>query len=152
MAFSMYISEWDLHGATGYYQQLVPREKIYTQGTWCVYQRWDLTVLLCTGYTSSLCHKGNTQGHGIPPCISEWDLHGAAAATTSSSATREKYTPGTFLPCCMSQVYQVPRLLPTVPTRRNIHPRTATLHVYIRKERNIHQDIAFLHVYIRTGM
>jgi hypothetical protein len=53
----------------------------------------------------------------------------------------------------MSQVYQVPRLLPAVPTREKYTPKDmAFLHVYIRKERNIHQDMAFLHVYIRTGM
>jgi hypothetical protein len=39
-----------------------------------VYQNGIYTVPLAT--TSSLCHKGEiyTQGHGIPPCISKWDL------------------------------------------------------------------------------
>jgi hypothetical protein len=133
----MYISEWDLHGAaTSYYQQLVPKGEIYTQGHGippCIYQngiygcRYYYQQLVPQGRnihrdmaflhvyirdlhgaattTSSLCHKGEiyTQGHGIPPCISEWDLHGAAL-----------------------HYYQQ-----LVPQGRNIHPGTCFLHMYI---------------------
>jgi hypothetical protein len=127
---SMYISEWDLHGAAA----ILPRRaakwdiihSMYMGSTICttssfatgeiyrdmaflhVYIRMGYTVQRCAT-TSSLCHKGNiprtwhspcicrmgstrccgllpaacatgeiyTQGHGIPPYISEWDLRAA---------------------------------------------------------------------------
>jgi hypothetical protein len=69
MAFSMYISEWDLHGAAlatttsslcckGYRDMASP----------CI-SEWDLHGAAPT--TTSSSHKGEiyTQGHGIPPCI-----------------------------------------------------------------------------------
>jgi hypothetical protein len=52
----VYIRMGSARCATSYYQQLVPREKIYTQGHG-VYIR-DGIHGACTGYTSSLCHKG----------------------------------------------------------------------------------------------
>jgi hypothetical protein len=154
---SMYISEWDLHGAaisyyqqlsaarekytprdmaflhvyqngiigaaTSYYQQLVPQGRNIHPGTWHSMYISMGSTRCSAATTSSLCHKGEiyTQGHGIPPCIyqngitrrrdyqqlvpqgihgtwhssmyiSEWDLHGSAATTTSSLCQGEIYT------------------------------------------------------------
>jgi hypothetical protein len=91
---SMYISEWDLHGAATSTQQLVPQGRNIHPGTWhspCI-SEWDLHGALAT--TSSLCHKGEiyTQGHGIPPCIYQNGIY-TVPPTTSSLCHKEKYTP-----------------------------------------------------------
>jgi hypothetical protein len=66
----------------------------------CIYQNGIYTVQGQTTTSSFSARKGEiyTQGHGIPPCISEWDLTRPALRLTTQQlvATREKYTPGTW--------------------------------------------------------
>jgi hypothetical protein len=94
------ISEWDLHGAASYYQQLVPQGRNIHPGTW----------------HSSMY-------------ISEWDLHVLPLATTSL-CHKEKYTPRTWHSLHVYiRIYTVQLLLPAAP-QENIHPGTWFLHVY----------------------
>jgi hypothetical protein len=67
------------------YQQLVPQGRNIHQDMVYVYIRMGSTrkalrLLLAAS------HKGEKFGHGEPMYISEWDLHGSAATTTSSPA------------------------------------------------------------------
>jgi hypothetical protein len=52
--------------------------------------------------TSSLCHKGEyTQGHGIPPYISEWDL--GVLRFYQQLVPDRIYTQGHGIPPCISE-------------------------------------------------
>jgi hypothetical protein len=136
------ISEWDLHGAA---LRLLP-------AACATREKWDMAFLhaiyqngihygAATSYYQQLVPQGRNihPGHGISMYISEWDLHGAATATTSSLCRKgEIYTQGHGIPPCIYQngIYTVPRLLPAAcATREKYTPR----------------DMAFLHVYIRMG-
>jgi hypothetical protein len=86
---------------------------------------------------NSLCRKGEiyTQGHGIPPCISEWDLHGALA---TSSLCLGNIHPGTW----HSSMYI---------SEWDLHgAATSYYQQLVPQGRYIHRDM-FLHVYIRMG-
>jgi hypothetical protein len=115
----MYISEWDLHGATcGYYQACATREKytprdmaflhVYQNGIWCrhYYQQLvpqgeiytqDIPSIYQNGiYTvlrlvpSSLCHKGEIYTQGHGiPCIYQNGIHTAPLQYYQQPATRE---------------------------------------------------------------
>jgi hypothetical protein len=93
---SMYISEWDLHGAAviSYHQQLCTTEK-YTPGVAPPHiSEWDLHGAACDYYQQLAAREKYTQGHGIPPYISEWDLHGAAPDYYQQLVPQgRKYTP-----------------------------------------------------------
>jgi hypothetical protein len=80
-------------------------------------------------------YKGEiyTQGHGIPPYISEW----TCPLATTSFATRRNIHPGTWHSSMYISEWDhtVPpmRLLPAACATREINtPRTLPLHVYIR--------------------
>jgi hypothetical protein len=175
MASSMYISEWDLHGAaTSYYQQLVPQGR-NIHPTWhsCIYQNGIYTVQRCDYYYQLV-----PQGRNIHPgtwhssmYISEWDLPSQRCDYYQQRAARENIHPGTwhssmYIP--VNGIYTVPppattsslyasrenirgtwhspcisewdlhgaalRLLPaaSVPQVGEIQPRTWHLHVYNR--------------------
>jgi hypothetical protein len=99
----MYISEWDLHGAADYYQQLVPQGRNIHPGTWhssMYISEWDLALRL-------------------PP----------AACKGEKYTPRDM----AFLHIYQNGICTVLRLLPAACHKEKYTPRDmAFLHVYIR--------------------
>jgi hypothetical protein len=106
-----------------HYHKLVPQGEIYTR------DMAFLHVYIRMGPTQP--HNGEiyTQGHGIPPYISEWDLHGAATSY-HQLVPQGEYTPRDSIR--MGSI--------TVPP-------LATTSSLCHKGNNIPRDMAFLHVY-----
>jgi hypothetical protein len=143
-----YISEWDSSLPTS---SLCHKGEIYTR-TWhssMYISEWDLHR--CCHSTTQLVARNDTQGHGIPPCISEWDLHGALLLLPAACATREKYTRDMVFLHVYQNISAATTTQQLVP-QGEIYTQDSILHAYIVKGRNIHPGImAFLHVYIRMG-
>jgi hypothetical protein len=143
--------------------------EIYTgHGIPCIYQNGIYTVQRATT-TSSLCHKGEIQGHGIPPCIYQNGIYTVCTATTTSSLChKEKYRDMAFLHVYISEwdlhgaatsYYWL------VPQGRNIHPGTWHSSMYISEwdlhgaallpaacaSRNIYPGTWHSSMYIRMG-
>jgi hypothetical protein len=112
---SMYISEWDLHGAAT--TTCSHKGEIYTQ---------DMASMYISDRDPQPVHKGEIyQGHGIPPCIYQNGIY-TVPRTTSLYKGRNTPRDMAFL-----HVYQSEWDLPAACTREKYTPRDmAFLRIY----------------------
>jgi hypothetical protein len=173
---SMYISEWDLHGAATTTSS-VPQGRNIHPGTFSIpmyISEWDLhgAALRLLPAACATREKYNP-GHGIPPCISEWDLTrcrdyhlchkgnihpgtwhtSIRMGSTAGAAQREIYTQGhTSMYISEWDLHgDIPQLVP----QGEIYTRTWHSSMYISEwdprsrttEKYTPRDMAFLHIY-----
>jgi hypothetical protein len=92
---SMYISEWDLHGAALRLPAACATREKYTPRDMAFLHVYIRMGSHGAATTSSLCRKEYT-GHGIPPCIYQNGIYTAALRLLPAASAKEKYTPRTW--------------------------------------------------------